>query len=267
MKTKLVLASIFLVSATTPLGNVSATERSSSVELMKGAGELTQQQFSHFTPIKMDSMTEAERGFVEEAKKKKPGVYPLGNLYVITLGEKPNAGYGIEFVESQTSFEKESICVKLTKPSANDSNAQVITYPYIVGRLDLPSKYMSIEVINAENGNSVFEETGKGEENPFNSVDINKEWTIRFNVPLKKETITEENIYIYEKANGTAINKFPVEITIMGDLQTVKVKPKTKYKYGQQYILFISKQVSSIQNIKMENDRVQPFTTLKAIDV
>lgn len=256
-KSKLILASLLAVSIIPPVSSASATEVQPKLGLI-------QETFLHFTPVSLDTLTSDEQNFVETAKTNKPGIYQLGNLYVVTLGEKPNSGYNIAFEDSQTTFEKEQIRVKLSTPLPNHLYSEVITYPYIVGRLDLPSKYMSIEVVNIETGKSIFEESNTNTNNIFNAVAIDKEWTIRFNTPLKKETITNKNIYIYEKANGTPVSKFPVEVTLMNDGQSIKVKPKAKYKYGQQYTLFISKKVSSIKNIQMRKNKVVPFTTIKA---
>ncbi|TSI11052.1 protease complex subunit PrcB family protein [Lysinibacillus sp. BW-2-10] len=228
----------------------------------KSAFETIKESFLHFTPVKTSTLSNEEKQFVEEAKTKKPGYYNLENLYVITLGEKPTTGYGIKFVDSQTTFEMEQIQVKLTKPDPEKVYSTVITHPYIVGRLDLPSKTMSIEVMDVETGKSAFEE-----KDPYTAVAINKEWTIRFNTKINEDTVTAENIYIYEKANGQPINKFPVRLTLLDDEQTVKVKPLASYKYGHEYKLFISKEVSSTKNIKMKADKEVAFTTIKAPEI
>ncbi|RUL54665.1 protease complex subunit PrcB family protein [Lysinibacillus antri] len=228
----------------------------------KSAFDTIKESFLHFTPVETSTLSNEEKQFVEEAKTKKPGYYNLENLYVITLGEKPTTGYGIKFVDSQTTFEMEQIQVKLTKPDPEKVYSTVITHPYIVGRLDLPSKTMSIEVMDVETGKSAFEE-----KDPYTAVAINKEWTIRFNTKINEDTVTAENIYIYEKANGQPINKFPVRLTLLDDEQTVKVKPLANYKYGHEYKLFISKEVSSTKNIKMKADKEVAFTTVKAPEV
>ncbi|SOC11289.1 protease stability complex PrcB-like protein [Ureibacillus xyleni] len=257
-KSKFILASLFAVSVITPIGTANANE----VRPVEGVTSV-QNSFLHFTEVDLKSLTDEEKSFVEEAKKRKPGLYSQGNLYVITLGEKPTTGYSLKFVESKTNFEKEQIFVKMTSPASGTFVGDAITYPYIVGKLELPSKYMSIEVIDVDTGKSAFLD----KQDIFESVHIHKDWTIRFNTQINENTVTPENIYIYEKANGKEKSKFPAKLSLLSDGKTVKVTPLTSYKYSNNYTIFISKEVSSTKNVKMKNDKEVSFSTMKEPEV
>lgn len=72
--------------------------------------------------------------------------------------------------------------------------------------------------------------------NPYNNVDINKVWTIKFNKRVNINSIDRDGIYIRDISG----NKIPVEILSGTDEYSIKVKPAKNYAYGQTYYLFIS---------------------------
>lgn len=113
--------------------------------------------FLHFTPVPYELLSESEKEFVQQ-KKFEPGVFQQGTLYVIALGERPHLGYGLEFVKSETIWEQEKIFVRQTLPKEGMMYPQVIHYPYIIGRLQLPTKFMTVSVIDIDTGKVLFEE-------------------------------------------------------------------------------------------------------------
>ncbi|HHY74755.1 MAG TPA: protease complex subunit PrcB family protein [Bacillus bacterium] len=113
-------------------------------------------EYLHFTPVTLESLSEAEKAFVEHYKFEK-GVHRKDTLYLISLGEKPNPGYQLEFVKSETTWEQEQIFVRQLLPKEGYMYPQVIHYPYIIGRLQLPSKYMTINVIDIDSGEEIFQ--------------------------------------------------------------------------------------------------------------
>lgn len=113
-------------------------------------------EFLHFTPVSGVSLTDNEREFVNRNKNEQ-GLHQQGTLYLISLGEKPNSGYQLEFIKSKTTFEQEKIFVKQILPKEGQMYLQVIQSPYIIGRLKLPSKYMSVSIIDIDTNKGLFE--------------------------------------------------------------------------------------------------------------
>lgn len=103
---------------------------------------------NEFTLVLDERLSEEERAYVEQVKTS-PGIHQQGNLVVIALGEKPNPGYGIEFVKQEMSWEQLKVYIKQTKPDPNQMYAQVISYPYLVAKVDLPP-YTTLQIMDAE---------------------------------------------------------------------------------------------------------------------
>ncbi len=107
-------------------------------------------QLDQFVVEDPSALTADEQAFVASVKGG-TGVHQKGNLVVIARGESPNPGYGIAYVKQQLSWEKLTIYVKLTKPEAGRMYPQVISYPYLLGRVEL-SPYTTISVIDVDTG-------------------------------------------------------------------------------------------------------------------
>jgi hypothetical protein len=111
-----------------------------------------------FMLIDSTQLSEDEIKFVQK-NKENPGVHQLGNLFMVALGPKPNPGYGIEFVQNKQSWEQLFVYVRQTKPQAGRMYPQMISYPYLLGRADLPA-YTTIQFIDEDTGKKlVFEQT------------------------------------------------------------------------------------------------------------
>lgn len=109
-----------------------------------------------FVPVDATDLTSEEKAFVDE-NRTTAGVHKLGNLYMISLGSKPNPGYGIEFVKNVQSWEQLFVHVKLTGPEPGKMYPQVIAYPYLLGRAELPA-YTTMLVIDDETNEQLFTE-------------------------------------------------------------------------------------------------------------
>lgn len=101
------------------------------------------------------SLTEDEKAFVEKVRKTR-GVHQQGELVVIALGSMPNPGYGIEFDKQISSWEQVKVYVKLTQPKPDQMYLQVISYPYLVGKIKL-APYTTLSVIDSDTGKPVFQ--------------------------------------------------------------------------------------------------------------
>ncbi|MFY0542578.1 stalk domain-containing protein [Brevibacillus sp. H7] len=106
--------------------------------------------------VTRDELTPEEQIFVNEVKKTK-GIHRKGNLYVIARGESPNPGYGLKVAGTEQSWEQVKVYVKLTKPEPGLMYPQVIAYPYLMARIDLPL-YTTVRFLNADTKKPLFEE-------------------------------------------------------------------------------------------------------------
>lgn len=196
--------------------------------------KVEENKYLHFTPVSEESLSEEELAFVNKSKMEQ-GVHQKGTLYVISLGEKPNPGYQLEFVKSETTWEQERIYVKQILPKEGFMYPQVIHYPYIAGRLQLPTKYMTVSVIDIDTGKPLFiEQTNQPIDTKVIKIFINGEIyqfdqppIVKGNrtlVPLRgifealgaevqydqatgKITVTKENVKIILKINSKSVTK------------------------------------------------------------
>lgn len=107
-----------------------------------------------FVLLSPESLTEAEKAFVEKVKRTK-GIHQQGNLFVIARGQSPNPGYGLAVVKQELSWEQLKVYVKLTEPEPGKMYAQVITYPVLIGKANL-SPYTTIQFLDAATGQPLF---------------------------------------------------------------------------------------------------------------
>ncbi|MGC5327327.1 stalk domain-containing protein [Brevibacillus sp. SYSU BS000544] len=108
-----------------------------------------------FHLLEMSSLNSDEKKFIEEVRKTR-GVHQQGELVVIALGSVPNPGYGIEFDKQKGSWEQVRIFVKLTNPQPGQMYPQVISYPYLVGKIKL-APYTTIEVVDSDTRKTLFQ--------------------------------------------------------------------------------------------------------------
>lgn len=70
---------------------------------------------------------------------------------------------------------------------------------------------------------------------------FNKELIIMFDYPLDEKSL-ENNVYVFDNKNS----KIPIEISLLGDKKSIKIKPKKAYDFGKTYMLYISNKVRQI---------------------
>lgn len=85
-------------------------------------------------------------------------------------------------------------------------------------------------------------------------TDQYKEWTIRFNLDINQNTLTNDNIYIID-SSGKRIS------TTITDRQSrsVKVKPNEAYNENQTYTLHVTNNVYSLNNKQLTQEIKIPF--------
>lgn len=207
----------------------------------------------HFVLVEEKSLTDLEKAFVQSSKKNK-GVHQLGSLYVIALGPKPNPGYGLTIEKQEQLWEELKIYVKQTFPQKNRYYPQVITYPYLVGKLEL-APYTTLSVLDAETKKPLFEEEEKDFPLIFEKkrviLDNQKVWTINFG---KKLTASElKNYRIIVKKLTEAESKHPVKlIRDKKKRNLLKIQPLLPYEEGVTYLL-------QIDNVKSDTRTIIPF--------
>ncbi|MBN2909884.1 protease complex subunit PrcB family protein [Polycladomyces sp. WAk] len=71
----------------------------------------------------------------QHKKKKGTHLYNYGNrrYLLITLGEKPNAGYRLQLVKVETGQGYTRIVVKVLSPEPEFVYPQIVTIPYLLG--------------------------------------------------------------------------------------------------------------------------------------
>jgi PrcB C-terminal/Copper amine oxidase N-terminal domain len=102
------------------------------------------------------SLTAEEQKFVESVKNER-GVHRQGDLFVIARGESPHPGYGLKVTGTQWTWEQLIVGVKMTSPDPNKMYPQVISYPYIVARAELPP-YTTVVFVDADTNKVLFSE-------------------------------------------------------------------------------------------------------------
>jgi hypothetical protein len=117
---------------------------------------LAPEGYDAIKPITKDDLTKEEQVFVNEVKKNR-GIHTKGSLYVIARGPSANPGYGLKVVGTEWSWEEVKVYVKLTKPEPGLMYPQVIAYPYVMVRVELPP-YTSVRFLNADTKKPLFEE-------------------------------------------------------------------------------------------------------------
>lgn len=112
---------------------------------------IEQELDSTFTIVNNSELNNEQKQLIEKWKETK-GVYCLDDLYIITAGALPNPSYGLEIVKTETSWEQVKVYVRVTEPKQDGvSYPEVISYPYIIGKLKLPP-YTSLLFVDAETG-------------------------------------------------------------------------------------------------------------------
>ena len=106
-----------------------------------------------FTLVNKSELSVEQKLRIEKWKRTK-GVYRLDDLYVIAAGWQPNPGYGLEIVKTEISWEQVTVYVGVTKPNPGNKQLQVISYPYIIGKMNL-APYTSLRFVDAGTGETI----------------------------------------------------------------------------------------------------------------
>ncbi|WP_139491437.1 stalk domain-containing protein [Brevibacillus dissolubilis] len=126
-----------------------------AAEKMIEVNPMTMNTQDQFTVVDESTLTAEEVQFVNSVKQTK-GVHRKGNLFVVARGEVPNPGYGIKYVKQEQSWEQLKVYISLTEPEPGMMYPQVISYPYLVGKVNLPP-YTTISFLDASTGKPLFE--------------------------------------------------------------------------------------------------------------
>lgn len=203
-----------------------------------------------------NSLNSLEKEFIEYAKKNK-GVHQYGSLYVIALGAQPNPGYGLEFKEQKQTLEQLLLYVEKKYPKLEVAYPAVISYPYIVGRLDIPP-YTTLSVLDSNSKKALFESnTALNFEKKRFIQDNTKEWSITFNKSISRASLDSFRIFI-ERMDIK--DQHPVHLLLDKENKKIaKVKPVVPYEKGVTYLLHI-------KNSKNGNHTIIPFEIKEQVE-
>ncbi|MCY6370894.1 Ig-like domain-containing protein [Clostridium ganghwense] len=100
------------------------------------------------------------------------------------------------------------------------------------------------------------------EKNAENSEDVstNKEWTVKFNMKLDKDSVNESNILVVDKDGA----KQKVKVYLGSDNTSIKLAPQVNYKDGEAYYIVIKETVKSSSGSNLSKPVIVKFNTKKA---
>lgn len=105
----------------------------------------------------------------------------------------------------------------------------------------------------------VLAETNSLDTSPKINVDTNKEWTVKFNSPLKAETVNSENIQVTDENDKVV----PASVSIGSNSSTIIISPRVSgYEPSKNYNLVISQDLQSTSGKKLSNPLKMKFTTV-----
>lgn len=209
------------------------------------------QQFQFIEDL--EDLSDVEKEFVELARKHQ-GVHQLGDLFVISLGEQPNPGYGLTLEKQSQLLEQLQLHLKRTYPQEGISYPQVISYPYLMGRVDLPPQ----TTLSVFEGGKKFAQPNTDqlvfEETRFIG-DTKKQWTVLFNQPITAAILKKIDISVI--THGEEIH--PIQ---------VKVNPKNRKEVIIQTLEEYEKEIPYL--LKVENNKnifVVPFEVRNELEL
>lgn len=91
----------------------------------------------------------------------------------------------------------------------------------------------------------------------FENVELDKVWTIKFNLKLDLSS-WEDNIKMFDSNN----NEFPIHISKNSEGESLVVTPLKNYNYNSRYTIVINNNLVSDTGAKLKNDVHIPFITI-----
>lgn len=93
---------------------------------------------------------------------------------------------------------------------------------------------------------------------PKVNITTSKEWTVKFNAPLKADTVNEKSIMIKDESDKTV----PVSVTMGKSSDTVVISPEVSgYEPNKKYNLIVGTDVQSTDGKKLNSPMEMQFTT------
>lgn len=212
-----------------------------SAEQMKGDKGKPSLQFEE---VQEEHLSELEKAFIDLAKKQE-GVFRYGSLYVISLGEQPNPGYGIKLEKQEQTLEQLQLFVKRTFPEEGKAYPEILSYPYIVGKVDLP-RYTTLSVFDSETKKPLSKENQLTFMTKRVTEDSQKTWSISFNRPLTKKLLETFEISVMKFGEN---EKHPIDVKLYEkNKKKIEIKPLATYKNGL-YLIHINNRLSRSQSV------------------
>lgn len=92
-------------------------------------------------------------------------------------------------------------------------------------------------------------------------VNIDKEWTIKFNETIDLKTVNTSNIRVVDENN----KKIQVKLRLNRDKKSINVESIKKYEYGKTYYLFIGEGLKSIDGNEITKETKMKFVTKRPL--
>lgn len=188
-----------------------------------------------FGAVKEETLSNVEKAFINIAKEHK-GIHKYGSLYVIAAGPKPNLGHGLTLQKQEQKLEQLYLHVKQTLPAPGEMYGEVVSYPYIAGKLDLPP-YTTLSVLDADTGKPFMEEQNFTLD--FKEIEKSKNTKKTWNINVDQK-ITKADLETYKislKKLGKEEKEVPVTLSLSKNGKKIRVIPRERYEAGAQYLL------------------------------
>lgn len=163
-------------------------------------------------------------------------IYTKGDFIFLEIEE----GYGnseLFYVNNNDEWKNKIKSLKLNS---------TLTIQYALGT---PQKYNDTSAFPLSEVNCPIDKTSLTDKNwenlkAYSNVPVDKEWTISFNQDIKKENITNSNIYVSDDTG----NIIPTVLSLLEDNKSIKVIPYKPYSLGENYYLFINNKLNNTKS-------------------
>ncbi|QOR66312.1 protease complex subunit PrcB family protein [Cytobacillus suaedae] len=207
-------------------------------ETKKPLFEAVKNELNVFQPIAEKDITSAQQSFIDQVKGR-AGVHQQGNLYVISLGQKSNGGYQLAYDYQQLTNNELKLYFKVKTPKPGEITTQAISYPYVVGVLNLQN-HVKLSVLNSDTKKSLYEENKEESFKGLTDTNPLKEWTVHFNKKINPKSVNEKKLYVTKVVNGKQ-QVVPTKLEVNKDGKSIKIKPLKPYTKGVVHTIHIEK--------------------------
>ncbi|KUO77056.1 MAG: hypothetical protein APF81_01080 [Desulfosporosinus sp. BRH_c37] len=188
--------------------------------------------------------------------------YQINNQSLtLSWGEKSSSGYEISIDSLEWEASEIIVTYSLVKPATGKIVLPALTYPVATATIPKNEQPVSKVTLLRNHTTELLEER--------QNTSLNKQWTIRFSMPIDMESVTEKTVYVTEKSSEVE-TMVDTQLVYGQDEQTVVVQPLKSYRSGHTYVLHVTQNILSKsignQMVRFLQAEVQmPFKTITPI--